>query len=542
MGIKVLIVDDEPLVRNYIRSLMDWEEELFIICGEACDGLEAIDLISKLEPNIVLFDISMPRMNGVALSKYINEKHKEVKMIALSSYDDYDYVREVLNNGAIDYLLKHKMDTNALMSCLKKAYKEILAGVKDAKESEITLRKIQTISLSAAQSYLRDIFLGVYENSTSIKDYFEYLHLEMNSNTVVMVMQINYFEITTAKYSDKDKQQYIKNIINLFQQGISQGNKVVSSYIDKGRFALLLCFGNIKSQNDVLKYVLEFQCKIENSLMMYMNVSNTFGKSNIYNNFNKMAEQYQTACRNLEVKLSLDYFDIGTKSIVDEENVNIYSLSIGEEKALLSAIEKGDIKEISKIIENTFSFIKSKNDSYFQIQQIAKELFDIAFRVGYKNNISYINYYNESCKKNWNKCKNTQNIKENIQEMYGKLIEDLRENGFYKKHSKQVDEAINYMRSHYMETISLEETAEYVCTNPSYLSRLFGEQIGISFIKYLNKVRVEKSIKLIESGDCSIKEVYSKVGFNNYNYFFKVFKEIMKETPGLYFKKTTIKI
>ena len=103
--IKVLIVDDQELIRESLSIVLNMEEQLTVV-GLAGDGNEAIQLCEKLAPDVVLMDINMPNMDGVAATKVIKDKWPQIKVIILTSYKDVDYVVSALANGAEGYLLK----------------------------------------------------------------------------------------------------------------------------------------------------------------------------------------------------------------------------------------------------------------------------------------------------------------------------------------------------------------------------------------------------------------------------------------------------
>ena len=83
-----------------------WEQEGFQIVGEASNGQEGLEMIEKYQPEIVLADIVMPVLNGIDFSLILQEKYPDIKLIILSSYDNFEYVRTTLLNGAVDYGLK----------------------------------------------------------------------------------------------------------------------------------------------------------------------------------------------------------------------------------------------------------------------------------------------------------------------------------------------------------------------------------------------------------------------------------------------------
>lgn len=118
---KVLIVDDEFITRQGISHMIMWEQEGFSIVGEASNGQEGIEMIEKYQPDIVLADIVMPVLNGIEFSMILQEKYPNIKLIILSSYDNFEYVRTTLLNGAVDYVLKPTLNPEILLRALKKA-------------------------------------------------------------------------------------------------------------------------------------------------------------------------------------------------------------------------------------------------------------------------------------------------------------------------------------------------------------------------------------------------------------------------------------
>ncbi|MDZ7962020.1 MAG: response regulator transcription factor [Aulosira sp. DedQUE10] len=103
--IKVLLVDDQNLIRQGLRALLELETDLEIV-GEAENGEMAINLVAQLQPNVVLMDIRMPLMDGVAATREIHQRFSGIKVLVLTTFDNDEYVKAALQNGAMGYLLK----------------------------------------------------------------------------------------------------------------------------------------------------------------------------------------------------------------------------------------------------------------------------------------------------------------------------------------------------------------------------------------------------------------------------------------------------
>ena len=118
--IKILLADDQTILTEGIKSVLETCPD-FEVVGMAQDGDEAVQLASKLNPDVVLMDIRMPNMNGVVATKRIKENNPDIKIIVLTTFDDSDYILNAINNGASGYLLKD-IGSNALIDSIKNAY------------------------------------------------------------------------------------------------------------------------------------------------------------------------------------------------------------------------------------------------------------------------------------------------------------------------------------------------------------------------------------------------------------------------------------
>ncbi len=122
---RILIVDDEYIMRRGIRYMMNWEELGCEVIGEASNGKEALDMMEDLKPHIVFCDIAMPVMDGIDFIKIAHSRYPSVQIIILSGYDKFEYVRQALLNGAVDYVLKPTLNPEELEKLLEKTVSKI---------------------------------------------------------------------------------------------------------------------------------------------------------------------------------------------------------------------------------------------------------------------------------------------------------------------------------------------------------------------------------------------------------------------------------
>ena len=117
---RVVIIDDERLIREGLKSYIDWSALNAEVVAVCADGREGVEAIEAHRPHIVLTDVSMPNMDGIALLKYVREKRIACEFILVSSYSEFRYAQEALKLGAFDYILK-PIEPDALYACVKRS-------------------------------------------------------------------------------------------------------------------------------------------------------------------------------------------------------------------------------------------------------------------------------------------------------------------------------------------------------------------------------------------------------------------------------------
>ncbi len=106
MAYTILLVDDESAVREGIRNRTPWERYNFKVVGEAGNGIEALEMIEELHPDVVITDIKMPYLDGMELIKEIRRSHPPVTIIIISGYDEFTYAQQAIRYDVSEYVLK----------------------------------------------------------------------------------------------------------------------------------------------------------------------------------------------------------------------------------------------------------------------------------------------------------------------------------------------------------------------------------------------------------------------------------------------------
>jgi len=253
----VLFVDDDILTLNKLRNLIDWNKYGYEIVGQAMNGEDALKLVDKFHPNIVLLDISMHKKNGVEVTKEIYERFSGVYILVLSNYDDFEFVRATMKYGVHDYILKEQLTPELLLQKLRE--------IEDIRIKEnISNSRMNYFATIAKQHYLKNLVLnGVtdIEQHQLIRTQKEFC----SSSNIMVVAQIVNFTLLT--YFSKrlnpelNPEKMIDTIINLSSNIFSSINNGIITHIENGVFVLLFNFQNYTS----------FQ-KMKDATISYMNL------------------------------------------------------------------------------------------------------------------------------------------------------------------------------------------------------------------------------------------------------------------------------
>lgn len=184
--IKVLIADDHALFREGTHSLIDLENDM-IVTGEACDGEEAIELVSKLEPHIVLMDIAMPKINGIEATRRIKADYPATAVLILTAYDNDQYIIALLEAGAAGYLLKNVSGANLINAIrsvhageavlhptiAQKVFQRLSIASKEPEKArpmaELSDREMEILKLAAKGLSNQDIATNLYLSRRTVQ-------------------------------------------------------------------------------------------------------------------------------------------------------------------------------------------------------------------------------------------------------------------------------------------------------------------------------------------------------------------------------------
>lgn len=534
--LKVLIVDDDILTRMNIKMIIDWNKMGYDICGEAVNGHNGIEMLETHNPEIVLTDMRMPVMDGLGLIEWINKYKPYIQVIALSGYDDFDYVKDSMKLGAIDYLIKHKLNPELLLSALEQAKSRIIKTKKAIEEKHQIENQLQLAQGHLNQQFLRALLNGEITELAEIKQGIKNHHLNLEvMNNIVVVLEIDDYSFLKDKFTEMELNKRVTNVfIEIIQQILNETKQAYIIHIEQGKFAIVLSVSKAYSMLYVYNQMYQIIDRIKISIKRYLNLTACFGVSPVCPTLQKINHYYQKANLLLDEKFYKgkdQLFMENSERVIKNE---FMTLTTEQEKTIILSLKTYDEETLKKTLDAIFCWVIEQRANPNSTHMIVAELINIISLVAMQSNIKMDEIFSadDVPYSKMQKYDNIIDVKNWIKERYLHLLLLMKQNAYdNSNYSENTRKAIDYIHNNYHKNISLDDTARHINVSSSYLSRIFKEECNVNYIRYVNQLRVEKAKMLIENGETRIKDIIQQVGFQNYNYFFKVFKESTNMTP-----------
>lgn len=520
--LKVLITDDEKQVRMGLRMKIDWEEEGFEIIGEASNGKEALEWLRTMKTDVVITDMRMPIMDGLEFAQFCFEEFPQVKVIVLSGYSDFEYVRGSMQKGVKDYLLK-PVAPDELEEALRKIRKE----TEEEKKKQAEAAQMRHLAMSHLQEvqeqYLLYLVKEEWTKSSMVKERLRQLHLED------MASDSREFSFITVEIRDKNEQALrLKELWLPFQmmcKEIAQDEKGLYPFYDPS-YAYMIHFLKVidKEQDTLPSLVRDIQKNVQNLL----HLETVIGLGSVVEGVANLKNGYISSL------LAWSKSQLGPRSqIIDASQLqeDDFEFSSDMERKLMNAVETANLGLFKANIETllgrneaqsiiAFSFLS--NRVLFLLGSAARK---------YDMETSDVQSMMWGCQQSIWELNSFPKVIEQLTELGQLIIEKVRTARF--SNGKLIIEGVRqYLDQHYANEISLTFLSEMFHINSAHLSETFKHQVGQNFSDYLLNVRMEKAKEFLKDKQLKIIDVANLVGYSNSGYFSTVFKKHFQQTPA----------
>ncbi|WP_237389542.1 response regulator transcription factor [Bacillus sp. USDA818B3_A] len=520
--LKVLLTDDEIQIRKGLRMKVDWEEEGFEITGEASNGQEALEMVRNSEIDLVITDMRMPIMGGIELAKHCQQEFPKVKVIVLSGYSDFEYVKGSMKEGVRDYLLK-PVAPDELVEALRK----IRCEIEDEKKKQVETARMRQLVLTQLQEVQEKYLLYLVKE--------EWLQLKMVNERLSqlqledLVREDAIVQFVTVEIRENEGNlNRLKELRIPFQMLCREIAKEYSgtysfydpSYANMIHYIQLIDSEKLNSTSNVIK-------KIQQNVKKLLNLETVIGIGNVVNGLPNFKTGYISSL------LAWSQSQLGSQSQVIEGKMTReegFEFSPEFERKLTNAIENVQIEVFKDNIHNllgrdgtqsimTFSF--SANRVLFLLGSIARK---------YHIETGNIQETMWNCQQSIWELNAQSKVLEHLYQLAELIIEKVRLARF-SNGKLIIDSVRQYLDQHYASEISLTSLSELFHINSAYLSETFKNYVGQNFSDYLVNVRMEKAKRFLRDEELKIIDVANLVGFSNSGYFSTVFKKHFGQTP-----------
>lgn len=510
----VYLVDDQEIIVHSLEKIIDWSSFGFQVEGMFYNGLEAYEAIINKEPDLLLVDIKMPKMNGLELIKRIKEENHNIKIIILSAYGEFDYAREAIKLGVFGYLLK-PLDEDELE-------KQLVQIKEKLDEDNLSIKNSQMFELM--EDYISNIHSKIFkrmvdEKTTTkeLKNIFGKLGLNFKkSNYIFMVAHI-------IENKSKDERAATElNLIHELNETLHLFDEACSFYLNTNK---ILCM--IKDEKNRMHPISKRMLvkKIDEQLKR-LSLKGSFTIVSVNADEQNIKEVLKKIYR-----LSHLYFYNQKRIILLEQNeltLEIKNFEIKNQQVIIEKIllasSYEELNELSKVFE------RIRNENNYDTEQIYNVFDNLLDQVEKELASRHLTFINRgSIRHNLTLC-DMENYIKYVIELYIETLKQKDDSTYI------VDLAKQYAKEHLKEEISLEKIEGELNISRNYFCCLFKETTGETFWDYITRIRVEKAKELLSTGMKNY-EITLEVGYENPSYLSKVFKKYVGLTPTQYRKK-----
>lgn len=511
---KVFLVDDDYYVRKGILELIDWVGCGYEVSGEADNGEDALELIKKEKPDVVVTDIKMPVLDGLDLIReLVDITNLNTHFIIISGYNDFKYAQRAVRYGVHDFLLK-PIDKEEFESTLMKLSKEI--NQKKVYEKGRQKR----IAVTA----LNELIKGKVDRK-NVDEYIQRLNLTSVSNLQYILIEINDY---LSDHSD------VGELIQKEVEFIAQAEQVIVTEHAQACFGTMITDKHLHLLNQEINRFIE---RLQNELSRKLDKEITIYIGSPVEHPYEIQESYKSAVKALQYKYVFDSNEPIYYDEVHTKQINYIKINQSHYDRLMEYVNEHNTDGIRLIVEQIVQDFQVKMFARDAIKTtinrfVHEVIRNIKDREGNEHELSSL-----QAMLDWDEKPVTL---EQIKEIFTQFVLEGSEyilslNQTSNKGS--VHKVKEYVDKHYQKNLTLKDIAKKYYMNSAYLGQLFKKAYGVYFRDYFRQVRIKEAKKRLRQTDMRVYEIAEDVGFENPDYFVTQFRKEVGKTPMNYRKE-----
>lgn len=528
---KVLLVDDEILVRNAISAIIEWNRLGFELVGDCENGKEVIEFVNRHPVDVVLTDICMPYVDGMELSKYLYENNPKISIIIFSGYSDFEYAKKAIQNRVSEYLLK---------PITAKELSQVLSRIKEKLDQERRQEQRLDAMTKVCHNYMKNesvilshILSRLVKGTQEVErclDELEELQVTIpgRSFRVVVVVIDVYSPWHEASEKLKKESAFMSFAVeNISNEIIKEKGEGIACHDSDNRVFLLLWSGFDKSSIANARTVCK---KIQESVYDTMKLSLSMGIGCCVDSLERLCVSYESAVDILKYRYSQGMgmiFDCSDelRRINPEEFLQ-------RMKDVDSAIKSNDEKSICDTLDQIERWMKEEYVSRGEASAYLQQVLNIVYEHIHETEENFPPQNTTAVM--IADAKNIESAVSLTREYAMKGMEALKKS-VQSSGRWQALMAMEYIKENYANPdMGLNKICEYLNISTSHFSNILKRETGKTFTEVLTDIRMEKAKQLLRQTDLKNYEIAEKVGFSDPHYFSVAFKKTTGMTPKEY--------
>lgn len=515
---KVVLVDDEIFVRKGLLALIPWKELGYEVAGEADDGEEAVKLIERLRPDVVITDIRMPVMDGLRLIGHIRDNGGYApKFIIISGYSDFKYAQQAVRYGVQDFILKPIDEDEMTVALLR---------IKDLIEEEQKGKAVPRVDFDAA--LLESWYSGaVNEEMAAVTA--ELLGIRRDAEYCSILVERN--NVGFGQEREPGALEQMSDLKRMIFDAIAPERKAIIYDAGLSMFGLLTIPGalgdsNLEWEAFASRLLWAMPQELRANMRLYVGKPG-FGVTGV-------TESHKSAKELVQYKYALD-----GHSVISYDQASRVSLKYKQSDAklnaeMMEAIEEGKELAVRAAIAKLFEAFTTEKFAPESVQaSIAQCVLGVTKIVrelgGDENELAFLKAMMQ-----WsNEPRTASGLKSMMVAFVMESVAYITDKRKYRSKGG-IQKVKQYIEAHFHENMSLKSISKTFYMNPVYLGQLFKKTYGVYFNDYLLEIRIQEAKKLLRQTDLKVYEVAERVGFCNPDYFVTQFEKVEHKTPTEY--------
>lgn len=525
-NIKICVIDDIGTVTEGIATQINWEEHGIAVCGTANNGEAGWELIDAERPDIILTDIRMPRMDGIALTEKIKEQMPASKVLLITGYNDFEYAQQALRLGAFDLITKPFSLQQIEQAALKAKH-----SIEREREQRWKLQNMENLlkeSLPVLQQEFFQLLIRHKANKQSTLERLKFLDVDLDPERLaVMVLKVDHFLEDSQPMSVKDTELMRFALQNIMKETLQEFVKGIVYRESLDRFVAIF---NISRDTTALS-IAE---KCREHVNAYTRYTLSIGLGEAVDHLEQLPLSYEQAI----AALSLHFYTGGNGVFVYHDlaplgGVAVPAYSHEEEQELALAVRSGNESRALSILDSIFTRFGAQKSfrnpdyllslcyelGYILLRTLQEKLpgeqldpLGLQLRNIRAQALSFVELQNQ--------------IKE-ICSIGCRLIEAL----FRTNTMKAIDTSLGYIHANLHMELTIAHCASQVYLSPSHYANIFKKSTGLTFNQYLTQERMEQA-KAMLLEDKQVQDISELLGYANRRYFSDLFKKHTGMTPS----------